>query len=86
VRRQGYHALRCATCGYAVTTCARLGCRPISDQTPIRTLRQLNKMLGAEAAGWTLVRGAGYYYFVHPEHAPSAGIMTYTIHGTTLGF
>jgi hypothetical protein len=87
MRRQGYHALRCAACGYAVSTCARLGCRPVNDATPITTLKQLNQLLSPDAQGWTLRRStAGYYYFTHPEQAPSSGVYVHSCQGTTLGF
>jgi hypothetical protein len=90
MRRHGYHALRCATCGYAVTTCARLGCRPpaaLPDATPIKTLGQLNRLLREESQGWTLVRAReGYYYFVHPEHSPSEGVYVFSCRDTSLGY
>jgi hypothetical protein len=60
---------------------------PAPDATPIRDLRQLNRLLASEAKQWTLVRSpAGYYYFVHPAHAPSAGIYVFSCRGTTLGY
>jgi hypothetical protein len=57
------------------------------DQTLIKTLGQLNRLLSPEARGWTLVRSrAGYYYFVHPEHAPSEGVYVFSCRDTSLGY
>lgn len=57
------------------------------DATPIKTLKQLNALLAPEAKLWSLRRSpAGYYYFTHPEHAPSGGIYVFSCKGTTLGY
>jgi hypothetical protein len=61
--------------------------QPLTDATVVKSLGQLNQWLAPDAEGWTLVRsGKGYYYFVHPEHAPSEGVYVYSCRDTSLGY
>jgi hypothetical protein len=42
-----------------------------------KSLRDLNRFL-AGFTSWRAVRDrSGYYYFVHPTHAPSAGVYVF---------
>lgn len=53
--------------------------------TAVNSLAQLRKLLGPLQTD-VYRSPSGYYYFLFPELAPSNGIYTYRVKGTTFGF
>ncbi len=57
-----------------------------NEEAEPKTLAQVNAFLHTFSE-WTAVRSrAGYYYFTHAKHAPTSGVYTYNLRGTTFAY
>lgn len=56
------------------------------EQSEPKTLAQLNQFLQSFSK-WTARRSpSGYYYFTHDSKAPTTGVYTFNLRGTTFAY
>ena len=74
--------------GAAIISKAEWADRRTQDGHDVRSFRAINDYLhNVLNCRWCLQRDpSGYYYFTHPEHAPSTGVYVFTWRGTQYGF